>query len=74
MLNALDMIVTGIGAGVFPARPVDAEPWGFVDCWYCTPDGLSGEHARRLWNRKRDDPALAIYLALSGAGGDEGGA
>ena len=39
-------------------RPIEPT-WGWVDCWYCTPDGLSDQHVRRDWERKRDDPALA---------------
>ena len=59
-----DSIVDGIAAGVFPAHPSDQPTYGYVDCWYCTPDGLSSEHVRRDWERKRLDPALSGYLAL----------
>lgn len=68
--EAIDTIVIGIGAGVFPAHPVDRPTWGWVDCWYCTPDGLSDQHARREWERKKNDPALAIYGALLAEVGD----
>ncbi|QZT60293.1 PD-(D/E)XK nuclease family protein [Mycolicibacterium austroafricanum] len=61
--SAIDQIVEGIAAGVFPAHP--SEPvYGWVDCWHCTPDGLSDAHVRREWERKRLDPALADYVAL----------
>lgn len=69
--EAIDTIAAGIGAGVFPSHPVDRPVWGWVDCWYCTPDGLSDQHARREWERKIDDPALAVYGALlAEVGGD----
>ena len=58
VLEALDRVATGIGDGVFPAHPSDRPTWGWVDCWYCTPDGLNDHHIRRDWERKRDDPAL----------------
>lgn len=63
--GAIDDIVEGIAAGVFPAHP--AEPSsrsGYVECWYCTPDGLSVADRRREWERKRLDPALAGYVGL----------
>ncbi|MCV7421389.1 PD-(D/E)XK nuclease family protein [Mycobacterium yunnanensis] len=62
--GAIDTIATGIGSGVFPAHPSDQPTWGWVDCWFCTPDGQSDQHVRREWNRKQNDPALAGYLAL----------
>lgn len=69
--EAIDTIVMGIGAGTFPAHPVDRPTWGWVDCWYCTPDGLSDQHARREWERKKNDPALAVYGALLAEIGDD---
>ena len=71
VLEALDRIATGISDGVFPAHPSDRPTWGWVDCWYCTPDGLSDQHVRRDWERKRDDPALTAYLSLIEPGADD---
>jgi len=65
---AIDTIVEGIAAGVFPAHPSDKPAYGYVDCWTCTPDGLSDAHVRREWERKRIDPTLASYKALTEAG------
>lgn len=62
--NAIDEIATGIGAGVFPAHPSDQPTWGWVDCWFCTPDGQSDQHVRREWEQKKAHPALARYLTL----------
>ena len=61
---AIDHIVEGIAAGVFPAHPSEKPAYGWVDCWHCTPDGLSDANTRREWERKRLDPALAGYRGL----------
>ncbi len=68
VLEAMHIIVNGIAAGVFPAHPSDPPAYGYVDCWYCTPDGLSSEQVRRDWERKRLDSALSGYLALTEPG------
>jgi ATP-dependent helicase/nuclease subunit B len=68
VLAAIQSIADGIAAGVFPARPADRPTYGYVECWYCAPDGLSSEHVRRDWERKRLDPALSGYLALTEPG------
>jgi len=62
---AIHTIVDGIESGVFPAHPSGKKIRGWVDCWFCTPDGLSSAEARREWERMRHDPALAAYRALS---------
>lgn len=74
VLDALDQIVTGITSGVFPARPAEKPAYGWVDCWSCTPDGLSDQDVRRTWERKRTDSALVGYLGLvePGAADDNG--
>ncbi len=63
--SALTLVVEGIEGGVFPARPADDPAFAWVDCWYCTPDGLSDTERRRDWGRKRLDPALSGFLALA---------
>jgi RecB family exonuclease len=63
---AIDTIVTGIAGGVFPPHPSEQPKWKWVDCWYCTPDGLSGADRRRDFERKaRRDGALADYARLA---------
>jgi len=69
---ALHTIADGIAAGLFPARPSDEPSWGYVDCWYCAPDGLSAADRRRDWERKRHDPLLHRYLELTGEVPDDG--
>jgi ATP-dependent helicase/nuclease subunit B len=64
--RTLATIADGIAAGTFPHHPPDKPAYGYVDCWWCTPDGLSASEMRRAWQRKRADPALAGYLVLVG--------
>jgi hypothetical protein len=62
---ALGEIVDGITSGIFPSRPPVDPNYVYVECWYCSPDGLSTAEARRDWERKRSDPRLARYLQLA---------
>jgi hypothetical protein len=63
--EAVDVIVNGIAAGLFPHRPAADDTFGrYIPCRYCDPDGLgAGEHRQR-WLSKRTDPRLAAYGAL----------
>jgi hypothetical protein len=63
--GAVGEIVDGITSGMFPARPPVEPNYVYVDCWYCSPDGLSTAEARRDWERKRSDPRLAPYVRLA---------
>lgn len=64
--GAIDGIVEGIAAGVFPAHPSEVSSRsGYVECWYCTPDGRSDADRRTEWERIRLDPALAGYVGLA---------
>jgi hypothetical protein len=66
VVGAIDTIVSSINEGVFPAHPSEQPKWKWVDCWYCTPDGLSGADRRRDWERKaKGDAALAAYARLA---------
>jgi ATP-dependent helicase/nuclease subunit B len=62
--DVIDQIVESIATGLFPARPPAKPSWGYVDCWFCRPDGLSATERRREWERKRLAPELHDYLAL----------
>lgn len=71
----LAMIVDGVEAGVFPPHPDGAGTFFYVSCEVCDPDGLGTVELRSHWDRKRDDPALAGYVALvEPADDDEAGA
>ncbi len=63
--GAVGEIVDGITSGTFPARPPVEPNYVYVECWYCSPDGLSTAEARRDWERKRSDPQLARYVRLA---------
>ncbi len=62
--TAIATIVDNIRAGVFPLRPPAVPAYGWVECWYCSPDGLSTAEVRRDWERKRLFPVLDSYLRL----------
>jgi RecB family exonuclease len=68
---ALGTIVDGISRGLFPRRPPEVPAWNRVDCWFCSPDGLSAAEARRDWERKRDDALLTAYRDLCEPEGDD---
>ena len=61
----LSTMVAGIEAGVFPARPAATTNFRWVDCHHCDPDALGVTELRRAWDRKRADPALALYADLA---------
>ncbi len=58
-------IVQGIEAGVFPNHPSASSTAIFTECHPCEPDGLGVVEVRRSWERKRLDPALAVYTNLA---------
>lgn len=59
---AVDVLVSAIGAGLFPHRPPGSD-YGHRCAW-CNPDGVGSGHHRDRWKRKRSDPALARLLSL----------
>jgi hypothetical protein len=64
--RALRVIVDGIDAGVFVARP-RVPGWSmWIECEYCDPDGLGTADAHREWTSKQHAPELADYLELIG--------
>ena len=63
--EGLRTIVSGIGAGVFPANPGPPGRYGPSNCAYCDFDSLCATRRVELWERKRSDAGLASYLALS---------
>lgn len=71
---AVETIVDGIEAGVYPARPGAPASWGessetFENCTYCEYARICPKSKARLWDSKKNsDPALADYLNLSEEG------
>ena len=66
----LDVIISGIAAGMFAANPGRIENEDFGSCGWC--DFKRVCHADRFiqWERKSGDPALERYLRMKDAGGN----
>lgn len=61
---ALGRLVDGIAGGLFPGK-VGKEPgFAFVECPWCTPDGIGHAEARETYERKRSAPALRELMTL----------
>ncbi len=69
--DLLDRIVAGVEGGVFPAHPGEDrydyrtgnDTW--EHCMWCPYDRICPVDRGENWDRKRDDPALASYLAVA---------
>lgn len=62
--SALRVIVDGIEAGRFPARPAEPKWLPFVPCEFCDPDELGTADRWRGWVRLRQHPDLEDYVRL----------
>ncbi len=60
--DALERVVTGIEAGVFPAIPDPPGYQHYVKCEYCQPDHLGTGERWPEWDRKRHDARLARWF------------
>jgi hypothetical protein len=73
--ETLATLVTSISRGLFVSKPSEKPGWGYVDCAYCTPDGIGHEEARARYLRERTAPVLEPLMALidpdAVAGGEE---
>lgn len=71
--DVLSRIVTGIEAGLFPARPGEEiyHPlrggYTYAHCAYCPYDRVCPVDRADAWERHRSDPALQGYTSLSEA-------
>ncbi len=69
--EAVETIVDGIEAGVYPARPGNTAGWGesnesFENCMFCEYARVCPKSKARLWNSKKEsEPALSSYLELA---------
>ena len=68
VLAAVDSVVDGIGAGLFPLHPEEPGWKPFVSCYFCEPDGMGTKDQWRDWQRKQQDLALTPYLDLVAPG------
>jgi ATP-dependent helicase/nuclease subunit B len=62
--RTLQTVVTGIERGIFPNHPT-ATSTSWVECPFCDPDGLGVVELRAQWERKRLQPALALFADLA---------
>jgi ATP-dependent helicase/nuclease subunit B len=63
-VDTLDVIVSSIAAGYFPAKAPEIPDFLWVQCPYCNPDGIGHSEVRARWERKRHDPALSRLVQL----------
>jgi len=63
-VQALDVIVSSIAAGYFPAKAPEVPDFSWVQCPYCNPDGIGHSEVRARWDRKRFDPTLERLVRL----------
>lgn len=68
--DVLGVIVDGIAAGNFPARPGNPGWKAPENCWFCDMGPLCQQDRERQWERKKAAPELAAYVEL--AEGDGG--
>jgi ATP-dependent helicase/nuclease subunit B len=63
--ETVQTMVNGIEAGVFPSLPTaqSTSPW--TQCPYCDPDNMGVTELRRLYERKRHDPAMDLFVNLA---------
>ena len=57
--------MSGIRGGVFPANPGPPDRNKPANCRFCDFDSLCPARRADLWERKKADPLLSGYLALS---------
>jgi hypothetical protein len=62
--DTLDVIVSSIAAGLFPAKAPEIADFAWVQCPYCNPDGIGHSDVRARWDRKRHAPELARLVGL----------
>ena len=60
--GTVQTMVDGIEAGVFPSFPtaLSTSPW--TECPYCDPDNMGVTELRRLYEHKRNDPAMDAFV------------
>ncbi|MGH9101957.1 MAG: PD-(D/E)XK nuclease family protein, partial [Acidimicrobiales bacterium] len=63
--HTLGQMVGGIEAGTFPNHPTAAATSPYVECPWCDPDSLGVADLRHQIDRKREDPALRVFLGLA---------
>ena len=62
--ETLSVLVTAIAEGLFINKPSEKPAWNYVDCPYCTPDGLGHDEARWRYENKRTAAELTELMGL----------
>jgi hypothetical protein len=65
LLHVLDVSVSGIRAGTFPARPGEAGWKGWDNCGFCAYDRGCPTTRGESWEHVRSDPTVAGYATLA---------
>ncbi len=68
--HVLSTVSSGIRQGVFPANPGPVVTFGtggsdFKNCHYCDFDSLCPARRGAMWERKKSDQRLSVYLDLA---------
>ena len=63
-VDTVATLVSGIADGLFPGKPSEQAGFMYVDCEYCTPDGIGHDEARARYIAKRKDPTLESLIRL----------
>ncbi|NEA30149.1 PD-(D/E)XK nuclease family protein [Streptomyces sp. SID13031] len=63
-VDTLDVIVSSIAAGYFPAKAPEVPDFLWVQCHYCNPDAIGHSEVRARWERKRHDQTLDRLVRL----------
>lgn len=63
--HILDVEITSISEGQFPANPGPADWKGWIACRYCPFDRMCSTNRSSIWERLRDDARIAPYSALA---------
>jgi ATP-dependent helicase/nuclease subunit B len=62
--DVLTVLIDSLSAGHYPARPPEVRYTSRGQPSFFDPDGLGGRDREREWERKRDAPGLAAYVAM----------
>jgi ATP-dependent helicase/nuclease subunit B len=63
--HVLDVEISAISEGKFPANPGPADWKGWIACRYCAYDRMCSTNRSSIWERLRDDARVAPYAALA---------
>lgn len=62
--GVLDVLTEAIAAGHFPNIPPESDDFAYVQCAFCSPDGIGYGAHRKAWQAKAEQPELARLTNL----------